>query len=199
MRPELKDASFSWEDFESKVNDELNDTIGNLVHRILSFIASRYSGEIPSVELDEEASGFLMRVREIGREIEENLMKIKLRDALRSLIEMARLGNKFFNNREPWKDFESNRGRADSTILASYILLKILAFYMHIFMPSSAEKLWKMLGLEGEPEDRVAFSYHDNGKVSSLEPLFRKIKKEELINRLNQIRERGEVLSARES
>ncbi len=199
MRPELKDASFSWEDFESKVNDELNDIIGNLIHRVLSFIVSRYNGQVPSAELDEEASSFLTKVRETSERIEENLMKIKLRDALRTFIEMARLGNKFFNSREPWKDFESNRGRADSTILASYILLKIIAFYMHIFMPSSAEKLWKMLGLEGEPEARVAFSDHDKGKISSLEPLFKKIRKEELINRLNQIRERGEVLSARES
>ena len=199
MRPELKDTSFSWEDFESKVNDELNDTIGNLIHRVLSFIASRYGGQVPSVELDEEASSFLKRVREMSREIEENLMKIKLRDALRAFIEIARLGNRFFNNREPWKDFESNRKRADSTVLASYILIKIIAFYMHIFMPSSAEKLWNMLGLEGEPNARVAFSEHENGKVRSLEPLFRKIKKEELLDRLKQMREKGEVLSARES
>jgi len=199
MRPELKDTSFSWEDFESKVNDELNDTIGNLIHRVLSFIASRYGGQVPSVELDEEASSFLKRVREMSREIEENLMKIRLRDALRAFIEIARLGNRFFNNREPWKDFESNRKRADSTVLASYILIKIIAFYMHIFMPSSAEKLWNMLGLEGEPNARVAFSEHENGKVRSLEPLFRKIKKEELLDRLKQMREKGEVLSARES
>jgi methionyl-tRNA synthetase len=70
---------------------------------------------------------------------------------------------------------------------------------MHIFMPSSAEKLWNMLGLEGEPNARVAFSEHENGKVRSLEPLFRKIKKEELLDRLKQMREKGEVLSARES
>lgn len=196
-RPELKDSSFSWEDFESKVNDELNDVIGNLVHRVLSFIVTRYGGRVPEAELDEESSSLIEKVREIGKEIEENLFKIRLRDALRDLLDIARLGNKFFNNREPWKDFETNRKRADSTLLASYQLLKILACYMHIFLPSSAEILWRMLGLDGEPNFEEANSIRPLGEVKNVQPLFRKVRKEDLLKRLKQIRERKEVLSAR--
>jgi len=197
-RPEQRDSSFSWEDFESKVNDELNDIIGNLAHRVLSFISSRYGGQIPRVQLDEESASFLEEVRGVGKGIEDDLMRVRLRDALKGLIEMARIGNRFFNNREPWRDFESNRGRADSTILASYQLLKILAYYMHIFLPFSAERLWKMLGFDGEPDRGIAFSAEAVGRVSSVEPLFRKIRKEELVERLRQIRENREVLSAME-
>lgn len=196
-RPEQKDSSFSWDDFESKINDELNDVIGNLIHRVLSFIAAKYNGRVPEAELDEESSSFLEEVRKIGRSIEEDLLRIKLRDGLRGLIEMARLGNKFFNNREPWKDFEGNKKRANSTIMASYQLLKILAYYMHIFMPSSAEDLWRMLGLDGEPDLRRSLSLHPLGEVKEVRPLFRKVKKDELLKRLEQIRERGEVLSAK--
>ncbi|MEM4581727.1 MAG: class I tRNA ligase family protein, partial [Candidatus Korarchaeum sp.] len=197
-RPEQRDSNFSWEDFESKVNDELNDIVGNLAHRVLSFIDSRYGGTVPLTRLDEESNSLLEEVKSVGKIIEDNLIKIRLRDALKGLIEIARLGNKFFNSREPWRDFEVNRERANSTILVSYQLLKILAYYMHIFLPFSAEKLWNMLGLDGEPDMRAAFSTDAIGRVRSVEPLFRKIRKEELIEKLRQIRERGEVLSARE-
>lgn len=197
-RPEQRDSNFSWEDFESKVNDELNDIVGNLAHRVLSFIDSRYGGTVPLTRLDEESNSLLEEVKSVGKIIEDNLVKIRLRDALKGLIEIARLGNKFFNSREPWRDFEVNRERANSTILVSYQLLKILAYYMHIFLPFSAEKLWNMLGLDGEPDMRTAFSTDAIGRVRSVEPLFRKIRKEELIEKLRQIRERGEVLSARE-
>lgn len=198
-RPEQKDSNFSWEDFESKVNDELNDIIGNLVHRVLSFVDSRYGGFVPLTQLDEESVSFLEEIKALGKAIEDSIIKIRLREALKGLIEMARLGNRFFNNREPWRDFETDRKRADSTILASYRLLKILAYYMHVFLPLSAEKLWYMLGFDGEPGRETAFSTDAVSRVRSVEPLFRKIRKEELIERLRQIRERGEVLSARES
>lgn len=198
-RPEQKDSNFSWEDFESKVNNELNDIIGNLVHRVLSFIDSKYGGLVPPTQLDEESVSFLEEIKALGRTIEDSIIKIKLREALKGLMEVARLGNRFFNNREPWRDFEADRKRADSTILASYLLLKILAYYMHVFLPFSAEKLWYMLGFDSEPNGGVAFSTDAVSRVRSVEPLFTKVKKEELIERLRQIREKGEVLSARES
>ena len=199
IRPETKDANFMWEDFEAKINNELNDIIGNLVHRVLTFISSRYNGVVPEAELDDESRAMLERAKEVAKRIEDNLEKIKLRDALRELLEMARLGNRFFNSREPWKDISENKERADSTILASYILIKALACYMHVFMPFSAEKLWYMMGLEGKPPtfDR-AFELVKNINLKEIEPLFRKVKREELLNKLKKVREEGRILSAQE-
>lgn len=199
IRPETRDANFSWDDMVSKINDELNDTLGNLIHRVLSFIKSQYEGLIPEAELDDESLKMLEDAKEVASRIEENLEKIKLRDALREFLELARIGNRFFNSREPWKDLKENKERADSTVLASYSLLKVIACYMHIFMPSSAEKLWSMMGLEGEPVPlSEAFNQVSGSKLREVEPLFHKINKEELKKRLEEIRERGEVLSARE-
>ncbi len=199
IRPERKDSNFSWEDFEAKINDELNDTIGNLIHRVLSFISSKYGGEVPDTHLDEESKKMLEEAKELAKKIEDNLEKFKLRESLRSFIEMARVGNRFFNSREPWKDIKENKKRADSTVLASYNLLKAMACYMHIFMPFSAEKLWNMMGLPEEPANlSEAFDIVKNIKIGKVEPLFHKVNKEELIKRLEEIREGKEVLSSME-
>jgi len=124
---------------------------------------------------------------------------VRLKDALKGLLEMARLGNRFFNSREPWRDIKENRARANSTVLASYNLLRAMACYMHIFMPFSAEKLWRMMGLPGEPSPLPeAFDLITGTELGDVEPLFHKVDKEELKKRLREIRERGEVLSARE-
>ncbi len=199
IRPETKDANFAWDDMVAKINDELNDTLGNLIHRVLSFIKSRYDGVVPEAQLDEESEEMLKEAKEIAKRIEENLERVKLRDALKEFLEMARLGNRFFNSREPWRDIKENRARADSTVVASFNLLRAMACYMHIFMPFSAEKLWRMMGLDGEPAPLSdAFNIVAGVQLREVEPLFHKVSKEELQEKLEEIRERGEVLSARE-
>ncbi len=199
VRPEHKDANFAWEDFEAKINDELNDTVGNLIHRVLSFIASRYGRKVPEAELDEESRELLEEAKLVAKKIEENLEGVRLREALREFLEMARLGNRFFNSRKPWKDVKMIKERADSTIVASYNLIKALACYMHVFMPFSAEELWRMMGLPGKPVNfSEAFDVITGVEIGEVKPLFHKIDREELMKRLEEIREKGEVLSARE-
>ncbi len=199
IRPERKDSSFSWEDFEAKVNDELNDTLGNLIHRVLSFISSKYGGEVPDADLDDESKRMLDEAKELAGKIEANLENFRLRESLRDLLEIARVGNRFFNSREPWRDIKENKERADSTILASFNLLKAIACYMHIFMPFSAEKLWNMMGLQGEPAKfSEAFNIMKGIRIGRIEPLFHKVNKEELIRKLEKIREGKEVLSSME-
>ncbi len=199
IRPERKDSNFSWDDFEAKINDELNDTLGNLIHRVLSFISSKYGGKLPDAYLDDESRKLLEDAKELAKKIENNLESFKLRESLRNLLEMARIGNRFFNSREPWRDIKENKERADSTVLASYNLLKAIACYMHIFMPFSAEKLWNMMGLQGKPANlSEAFNIVKNIKIGKVEPLFHKVNKVELVNKLKEIREKKEVLSSAE-
>ncbi len=198
IRPETKDANFTWQDFEAKVNNELNDIIGNLVHRVLSFIKSRYGGEVPMVELDEGSVSMLEEAKSLAKRIEEELDSFRFRDALKSLLDMARLGNKFFNEREPWVDVKRDPERAASTVLASFILVKALATYMEVFMPFSAQELWQMMGLPGTPGSfSDAFSVPDKVKIGEVRPLFHKIKAEELVERLRKIRSEGKLLSVR--
>ncbi len=197
IRPEHKDSNFSWEDFEAKINDELNDTLGNLIHRVLSFISSKYGGEVPGTCLDGESKKMLEEAKELAKNIEDSLEDFKLRDSLRNFLEMARIGNRFFNSREPWKDIKENKKRTDSTVLASYNLLRAMTCYMHVFMPFSAEKLWNMMGLQKKPANfSEAFGIVKSIKIGKVKPLFHKVSKEELIKKLEDIRERKKILSS---
>ncbi len=198
IRPETKDANFTWQDFEAKVNNELNDILGNLVHRVLSFIKSRYSGELPKAELDEESVKMLEEAKSIAKKMEEDMDSFRFRDALKKLLDMARLGNKFFNEREPWVDVKENPERAASTIVASFILIKALTVYMEVFMPFSAQELWRMMGLPGSPgKFKEAFTLPEDVKLGEVKPLFRKVKAEDLVQKLKDIRESGKLLSMR--
>ncbi|RLG46809.1 MAG: methionine--tRNA ligase, partial [Thermoproteota archaeon] len=152
IRPERRDSSFSWSDFESKINDELNAILGNFVHRVLSFLASKFGGEVPGGSgADRESAEALEEAKKTARRAEELALSLRLRDALRSVVGIARIGNRFLNYRAPWEDLSKDRRRAEVTMATSVSLVKALAYYIEPFMPFSAERLWNMLGLDGDP------------------------------------------------
>ncbi len=193
-RPETKDSNFSWDDFEAKINNELNDVLGNFVHRTLTFVASRFGGEVPRLdEGDREVIKVLEKAKRTSKEAEESLWRFRMREALHKVMDVARIGNAFLNARTPWADFREGRvERAGSTIAASVTLVKGLAYYLEPFLPDTSEKIWSMLRLEGDPHTSLwthAFDPLPEGhKIGEVRPLFKKVDKEELKRGLREIR-----------
>ena len=196
MRPEERDTNFTWREFYRIVNSELNDDIGNFAHRVLTFIERRFGGEVVG-KIDED-------VKERIKELHENYVKAmysaREKEATNYLLEMARLGNKYLNEKEPWKLLKEGKNEeARDVMYTCLFILRELALHMAPFTPLAAEKLWKMIGEGGSVHDRgrlLSSGKEPPSKISKPEPLFKKLPKDFLENvekTLEEVRKRVEA------
>ncbi len=195
-RPETKDSNFTWELFIGKINADLNDTFGNFVHRTLTFINTKFDGQVPSPQnLSEEDERVLEevdgRVKALGQEIED----CRLQAAANSLIAIARVGNQYLNEMEPWNLVKKDPVRGANVFYVTVQIVKSLAVTSAPFVPYSAEEIWKTLNLSGsvhEPRrwEEALNRVSPGHRVSKSKPLFNKISAspEELDQKLASLR-----------
>jgi methionyl-tRNA synthetase len=161
--PETKDADFSWEDFQRRVNGELADVLGNFVNRTLTFAHRYFDGQVPPLEApsgaDEDALEALARTPEtVGEAYEE----YRMREAVFETIALARTGNKYFNDTAPWHTREEDPQACANTIHVSLQICASLALLMEPVIPDAARRLKEMLRLED-----VRSSAPDDGPVDA--------------------------------
>lgn len=153
--PETKDADFTWKDFQARNNNELADVLGNLVNRSLAFVEKQFDARVPPAgqpaAADREAAAAVGRAcAAIGRALDD----FQLRRAAAELLNLARVGNRYFNDSAPWISIKQDRARCATTLNTLVQLELALAVLMEPFMPFSAEKLWAMLGAPGSHRDQ---------------------------------------------
>mgnify|MGYP000406751059 CR=1 FL=1 len=150
MRPEVRDTNFTWREFYRIVNSELNDDIGNYVHRVLTFTWTRYKGKVPKPgaysSVDEE---FIESIKKKVDVADRYFSQVRLKPASEVVLEIARLGNQYLNTKEPWRKIKEKPEDAATTMYLSINSLKTLAILLEPFMPATAERLWNMLNLPG--------------------------------------------------
>lgn len=149
--PETQDSEFSWKDFQMRCNGELLGKYGNFAHRVLVFIKNHFEGKIPAFgELKEKDRGFVEQIREKVEEISEAYTHFKLRKASHLIMELASLGNVYFNEKQPWKGIKDSDLKRDveTTLACCLHCLNALALVSFPIIPETAEKLWKLLGYE---------------------------------------------------
>ncbi|HPZ07831.1 MAG TPA: methionine--tRNA ligase [Candidatus Eremiobacteraeota bacterium] len=152
--PENRDTEFTWKDFQSRNNDHLADTYGNLVHRIFTFIEKYFDGLIPKPEnLSSVDLAMLEEIKKTPEIIEECLLNFKNRQASHELMELARKGNRYYNDKAPWKSRKENLQDCGNTMYVCAKLLQVLSVLTYPFMPSTAEKLWSMLGYSSKIQE----------------------------------------------
>lgn len=149
IRPEIRDTSFTWKVFIEKVNSDLNDTLGNFIHRTIAFINRHFDNRVPHPELNDNDKSTLKLVEKQVQKITQNLENSKLQAALQNVIGLSRLGNKYLNEREPWNLLKSNPQAAADTLYVAIQIVKALAVTLEPFLPSTAEEIWKLLNLHG--------------------------------------------------
>ncbi|HET7839266.1 MAG TPA: methionine--tRNA ligase, partial [Rectinemataceae bacterium] len=142
-RPEKSDTTFTWSDFQEKVNGELIGNLGNLANRTLTFVSRYYGGAIPEGKSDE---AFWKTAREIEARIAGHLDRAELRDAFRAAFELSDIANKRFQDGEPWKTRTSDPEKAASLIRDLCFLLRDLAVIIHPYMPHAADRLASFFG-----------------------------------------------------
>jgi len=178
MRPEERDTNFTWREFYRIVNSELNDDIGNFAHRVLTFIERRFGGSVKG-KVDEEVKE---KIRELHEKFVEAMDKIRLKEASGYVLEMARLGNKYLNEKEPWRLLKEGKEReARDVLYTTLFILREVALHLAPFAPLAAEKLWRMIGEEGSVHERGRLG--ESGRepperIGKPEPLFHKLPKD---------------------
>ncbi len=151
ISPETKDSDFSWKDFQARNNNELADVLGNFINRTLVFAFKNFDGKVPEPErLSDEDISILTSADNLLDDIEDNLVKFRVRQGIGNFMEIARRANKYFNDCEPWVTLKNDRQKCANTVYTSLQIVKKLALGMAPFMPFSYEKLVGMINLEDE-------------------------------------------------
>ncbi|MEM1887171.1 MAG: methionine--tRNA ligase [Pyrobaculum sp.] len=191
LRPENRDTSFSWSVALEIINKVLNDDVGNYINRVLTFIKNRLGGVVPnrgSPAPEDEA--FISKAVELFKKAESHYDAIELKDALFSIVEIAREGNRYLNARAPWELVKRDREAADAVLYTAYWSLKMLAIGLAPVVPSSAEEMWKMMGCLGPMSWEEALRPPRPGaSLGEVKPLFKKISENEVKNLLNKLDE----------
>ncbi|MCW4005951.1 MAG: methionine--tRNA ligase [Candidatus Bathyarchaeota archaeon] len=179
-RPETKDTNFSWDFFTDKINADLNDTYGNFIHRTLTFVNSKFGGEVPSQgELDADDQAVLAMVQEKVNAVTRDLEAAKLQSAANTLISLARAGNQYLNEKEPWKLLKTDPPKAATIFYVCIQIVKALAVASSPIMPQTAEQIWQTLGFSSGIEagmwNQATTTLEEGHKINNPKPLFKKI------------------------
>jgi len=149
VMPELRDADFSWDEFVAKNNSELLAVYGNFAHRVLTFTQRNY-GEIPAAAvLDSVDQRMIRNAQDQQAKVAANLEHLHFKDALREAIQIARLGNQYFDAKAPWDLVKKDREACGTVLHVCLRVCRGLAVTLAPFLPFSSERLWTMLGESG--------------------------------------------------
>lgn len=188
--PETKDSDFSWEDFQNKVNSELADILGNFVFRTTSFTHKYLDGMVPELSnLSDRDRETLAQIGVQKEKIAAAYEQFKLREAIIETMKLARIGNKYFTDMEPWKSRKENIEKCGNTL---HICLQITAAISILFdpvLPNKMARLRKELNLGGDVEwnriDSAILKSGDN--IEKGEILFTKIEDEQVEEQLQKL------------
>ncbi len=147
--PETKDNDFTWKDFQTKNNSELVAIFGNLVNRTMVLIKKYFNGIVPAKgELTDVDKETIKGIAEVPGKIAESLENFHFRDSLSEMMNLARLGNKYLTETEPWKIYKTDPERVKTVLNISLQICANLAIVAEPFLPFSSAKLYKMLNFE---------------------------------------------------
>ena len=162
--PETKDNDFTWADYQARCNNELVAVYGNFVNRALQLTQKYYDGEVPAPgRLTDYDQQTLDEFRGVKEKLEGLLEAFKFREAQKEAMNLARIGNKYIADSEPWKVMKSDPERVKTVIYISLQLTANLAIAFEPFLPFSSERLRTMI-------DMPEFSWEDLGKTDLLAP-----------------------------
>ncbi len=150
--PETKDNDFTWKDYQARNNNELLAIYGNFVNRTLVLTHKYFGGIVPEVtELTEQDEATIAEIAQFPDRIAASIENFRFREALAEMMNLARLGNKYLTENEPWKVFKTDEARVKTVLNISLQICASLSIVSEPFLPFSAVKLLKMLNVEALP------------------------------------------------
>ncbi len=154
--PETKDNDFTWKDFQARNNNELAAIFGNFINRVVVLTQKYYQGEVPQPnELTEVDQQVLAELKAFPAVIASSIERYRFREAQGELMNVARLGNKYLADEEPWKMVKENPERVKTQMYVALQVAAALAYLSEPFLPFTAAKLGSMLKIESDNWDTV--------------------------------------------
>ncbi len=196
--PETKDSDFSWEDFQNKVNKDLNDVLGNLANRTFIFAKKFFDGKIEEPESGAKSfikKKFVPKVNnpvlppiDIITRSEIDIVKLyenfNVRKTVQLIMDLSRRGNKLFDEEKPWETIKTEKKKANETLFACAELLRRISIIFSPIMPEAMKRLRKMMNLSEKFKWEDVEETPDNFKIGEVSSLFKKIEDSEVAEQL---------------
>jgi methionyl-tRNA synthetase len=193
-RPESSDTSFLWSEFENTIKI-LNDTIGNFVHRTLTFINKQFNSKIPrKLDYDEIDRRLVERINSIGSEVGENMLNFKIRNALRDIVNFGKEGNVYLNEKAPWHLIKKNKEAAGHVFNICCQVVYALAILLEPFIPNTSDNILSYLNLNSS-NNFMWDSINENSvkegiQIKKPQPLFQKLDIEQIQEEYKKLKEK---------
>ena len=187
--PENKDTDFTWKDFQARNNNELVAIFGNFINRVVVLTNKYWEGIVPKRnDLEEIDNDALNEMLEYPKKIGDVIERYRLREGLQELMNLARLGNKYLAETEPWKLKKTDEKRTETIINVAIQISASLAFLCEPFLPHTSKKLKKLLNLKESAWDQIDYNLvSEKHKINKHEHLFRKIEDHEIEDQLKKL------------
>ena len=194
--PETSDSEFTWKDYQARVNNELVAILGNYVNRVMILMHKFFDGKIvsdqPNISLTD--SKIDTELSRIYNEIEQNLESYRYRQSLQGVMDIARLGNRYLTEQEPWKTIKSDPKGTRETLHNCLIIIGHLATCMQPFLPVSAKKI---LGMLNQPQAAVTFDqeivFSNGHQLNTPALLFEKVEDDVIEKQLQKLNDKKEA------
>ncbi len=187
--PENRDTDFYWKEFQLRNNSELADIFGNFINRTFTFVHKHFDGKVPArANLDKIDEDMLNEIAEYPNRISNLFERYKIKDGVNEMMNLARDGNKYFNDSEPWVTVKSNKGKCSTTLNICLQAIYTLAELFYPVIPFSSEKLFKMLNAKPVEWKESGKSFLKEGhQINSAEILFPKIEDEVIEEQISKL------------
>ena len=188
--PESKDTDFTWKDFQSRNNNELVAIFGNFINRTLVLTNKYWEGNVPPQNnLDNYDKEVLLKLTTFPKKIGASIERFRFREALADLMNLARLGNKYLADTEPWKLKSINEERTETIINISIQIAASLAILSEPFMPFSSKKLKNLLAIDNlKWDDAGGIIISNKHQINKATHLFEKIEDEKIEQQLKKLK-----------
>jgi methionyl-tRNA synthetase len=187
--PENRDTDFYWKEFQLRNNSELADILGNFINRTFTFVFKHFDGKVPARgKLNKIDEDMLKEIGDYPKRVSDLFEKYKIRDGVNEMMNLARDGNKYFNDSEPWITIKTNKEKCGTTLNVCLQTIYTLAELFNPVLPFSSEKLFKMLN--AKPVDWVESgkSFLKEGhQIIGAEILFPKIEDEVIEEQISKL------------
>lgn len=185
--PLTRDTDFSWDDFQRRVNDELADVVGNFMHRTFTFTHRFFNGKIPQPgSLNEYDQEVKEQIKDTPEKVGQHIENFDFREGLKEIVRLAKVGNKYFNDQEPWNTVKSDPQRAGTCLYLCNQLAKVISIIITPYLPNKAAQMREILQLNEIDADDTGivptFKWDESAvfmeigtPIAKAKPLFKKI------------------------
>tara|TARA_B100000524_G_scaffold313682_1_gene191083 strand:- start:1355 stop:3418 length:2064 start_codon:yes stop_codon:yes gene_type:complete len=198
IAPESKDAEFTWKDYQARVNSELADVFGNFVNRTVVLTNKYYDGLVPAQgKRTEQDKAIIVQVADSVANIGDLIIKYKLREAQAEMMRIARIGNKYLADNEPWKLVKTDENRVEAIMSVALEITRQLSIACMPFLPKTAKKLQGFLNINCDKwyDLKATNELIVGSQINKAEILFKKIEDEFVELEVQKLKEKSQQTS----